>query len=168
MPYPPSGAIVVISALAIPAVLTIAPAHAEPLLPGFCVPATVVDGVCTARLTSVTADVVDGTITGAPLGGADAVTLAGQGDAYLKSTGFGSAAPQAVQNWDATLERVNNLSVDPNDPSWYGNAKSKVFLPRTLNDLATQFPPDSLVVRFALGDTQPGTFRLVSIQPTAQ
>ena len=168
MPYPRSRAIVAISALAIPAVLTITPAQADPLLPGFCVPATVVDGVCTARLASVTTDVVDGTITGAPRGSTESITLAGQGDAYLKSTGFGTARPEAVQNWDATLDRVNNLSVDPNDPSWYGNAKSKVFLPRTLNDLATQFPPDSLVVRFAADDTQPGTFRLVSIQPSAR
>lgn len=168
MPHPRSRATVVISALAIPAVLTIAPAHADPLLPGFCVPATGVDGVCTARLASVTTDVVDGTITGAPVGSTDTVTLAGQGDVYLKSTGFGTVPPEAVQNWDATLDRVNSLSVDPNDPSWYGNAKSKVFLPRTLNDLATRFPPDSLVVRFAADETQPGTFRLVSIQPTFQ
>ena len=167
MPYPRSRAIVV-STLTIPAVMTVAPAQADPLLPAFCVPATVVDSVCTARLASVTTDVVDGTITGAPLGSTEAITVAGQGDAYLKSTGFGTVVPDAVQNWDATLDRVNNLSVDPNDPSWYGNAKSKVFLPRTLNDLATQFPPDSLVVRFTPDDTQPGTFRLVSIQPIAQ
>ena len=166
MPYPRSRASVIIAALAMPAVLTTTPAHADPLLPGFCVPATVVDGVCTARLASVTTDVVDGTITGAPLGGTDAITLAGQGDAYLKSTRFGTTRPEAVQNWDTTLDRVNSLSVDPDDPSWYGNAKSKVFLPRTLNDLAAQFPPDSLVVTFAPDDTRPGIFRLVSIQPT--
>lgn len=165
MPYPRSHAIVVISALAVPAIMTIAPAHAAPSLPSFCVPATVVDDVCTARLASLTTDVVNGTITGAPVGSTETVTLAGQGDAYLKSTGFGSAAPDAVRDWDATLERVNSLSVDPDDPNWYGNAKSKVFLSRTLNELATQFPPGSLEVEFAPDDTQPGTFRLVSIQP---
>jgi hypothetical protein len=42
-----------------------------------------------------------------------------------------------------------------------------VFLPRSLNDTATQFPPNVLVVRFTSDDAQPGAFRLVSIQPTA-
>ncbi|MHA7731931.1 hypothetical protein [Mycobacterium sp. ML3] len=49
-----------------------------------------------------------------------------------------------------------------------GNAKARAFLPRTLNDLAAQFPPNTLVVRFAPDDSQPGVFRLVSIQPTSQ
>ena len=60
----------------------------------------------------------------------------------------------------------SNLSVDSSDPNWYGNAKAKVFLPRTLNDLASQFPADTLVVRFTPDDDQSGTFRLESIQPT--
>ena len=72
------------------------------------------------------------------------------------------------RDWDATIGNVTNLGVDPSDPNWYGNAKARTFLPRTLNDLASQFPPDILVVRFAPDDTQPGAFRLVSIQPTAQ
>ncbi|MDX1875933.1 hypothetical protein SBI67_27770 [Mycolicibacterium sp. 120266] len=156
---------VAVSMLVLPIVVTATPAQAAPL-PDFCTSA--VGDVCTTRLTSVTADAVDGTITGTPIGGAAPVTLAGQGDAYLKSTGFGVAAPEPVQDWDATIDRVGGLSVDPTDPSWYGNAKARVFLPRTLNELATRFPPDSLVVRFAPDDGQPGVFRLVSIQPTAR
>ena len=72
-----------ISVLAFPAVLNIAPAHSAPL-PGFCMPPSVVDNVCTTRLTSVTANVIDGTITGTPVGGGAAVTIAGQEDAYLR------------------------------------------------------------------------------------
>ena len=155
------------AALVVPAVLNVAPAHGDPL-PGFCVPPTVVDNVCTARLTSVTADVVDGTITGTPDGGGAAVTLAGPADAYLKSAGFGDAPPEAVQRWDAEIDNVSNLDTSPADPNWYGNAKAKVFLPRTLNDLATKFPPGSLVVRFTPDDARPDAFRLVSIQPTAR
>lgn len=153
------------AALAAGAVLTAAPVHAAPL-PGFCRPDVVVDGVCATRLVSVTDDAVDGTITGTPVGGTEAITLAGQGDAYLKSNGFGEAPPEAVRNWDATLDQVSGLDVSPADPNWYGNAKAKVFLPRTLNDLATHFPPDSLLVRFTSDETQPGVFQLVSIQPT--
>lgn len=153
------------AALVVPAVLNVAPAHGDPL-PGFCVPPSVVDNVCTARLTSVTADVVDGTITGTPDGGGAAVTLAGPADAYLKSAGFGDAPPEAVQRWDAEIDNVSNLDTSPADPNWYGNAKAKVFLPRTLNDLATKFPPGSLVVRFTPDDARPDAFRLVSIQPT--
>ncbi|QRY48699.1 hypothetical protein JVX93_18185 [Mycolicibacterium boenickei] len=153
------------AALVVPAVLNVAPAHGDPL-PGFCVPPSVVDNVCTARLTSVTADVVDGTITGTPDGGGAAVTLAGPADAYLKSAGFGDAPPEAVQRWDAEIDNVSNLDTSPADPNWYGNAKAKVFLPRTLNELATKFPPGSLVVRFTPDDSRPDAFRLVSIQPT--
>ncbi|SER49953.1 hypothetical protein [Mycolicibacterium nivoides] len=153
------------AALVVPAVLNVAPAHGDPL-PGFCVPPSVVDNVCTARLTSVTADVVDGTITGTPDGGGAAVTLAGPADAYLKSAGFGDAPPEAVQRWDAEIDNVSNLDTSPADPNWYGNAKAKVFLPRTLNELATKFPPGSLVVRFTPDDARPDAFRLVSIQPT--
>ncbi|MFN6545735.1 hypothetical protein [Mycolicibacterium nivoides] len=153
------------AALVVPALLNVAPAHGDPL-PGFCVPPSVVDNVCTARLTSVTADVVDGTITGTPDGGGAAVTLAGPADAYLKSAGFGDAPPEAVQRWDAEIDNVSNLDTSPADPNWYGNAKAKVFLPRTLNELATKFPPGSLVVRFTPDDSRPDAFRLVSIQPT--
>ncbi len=154
-----------LSALVAPVASSIAPAQAAPL-PDFCVPASVVDNVCTVRLTSVTADVINGTMTGTPVSGGAAITVAGQGDAYQKSAGFGSAPPEIVQRWDETIESVNNLSVDPSDPNWYGNAKARTFLPRTLNDLATQFPPDSLMVRFTPDDAQAGPFRLVSIQPT--
>lgn len=164
MPKNCSRALAAVSAMALPAVLNIAPAHAAPL-PDFCVPSSVVDDVCTARLTSVTADVVDGTITGTPVGGGAAVTLAGQGDAYQKSAGFGDAPPDPIAQWDATIDSVSKLDVDPADPSWYGNAKARVFMPRTLNDLASQFPPDVLTVRFTPDDAQSGSFRLVSIQP---
>ncbi|GAY14993.1 hypothetical protein [Mycobacterium sp. shizuoka-1] len=155
-----------VAVLTLPAMLTAASAHADPL-PAFCAPAGVVDNVCTARLTSVTADVINGTITGTPVGGGTPVTLAGQLDAYQKSVGFGVPAPDAVQRWDDSIDSVSTLNVDPSDPNWYGNAKSRVFMPRTLNDIATQFPPDVLVVRFTPDEGSPGTFRLVSIQPTA-
>ncbi|WP_235654348.1 hypothetical protein [Mycolicibacterium houstonense] len=155
----------VAAGLAIPAVCTVPPAHAAPL-PDFCVSANVSDGVCTARLTSVTADVINGTITGAPVGGGPAITLAGQADAYLKSAGFGDTAPDPVQQWDTEIDRIGGLDTSPSDPNWYGNAKARVFLPRTLNDLATKFPRDSLVVRFVTDDARPDAFRLVSIQPT--
>jgi hypothetical protein len=148
-------------------VVTAAEGQADPL-PAFCAPATVVDNVCTARLTSVTADVINGTITGTPVGGGAPVTLAGQLDAYQKSAGFGALPPDAIQQWDSDIDSVSTLSVYPSDPGWYGNAKSRAFMPRTLNDLATQFPPDVLVVRFTADDASPGTFRLVSIQPSAR
>lgn len=147
------------AALALPA------ANAAPL-PDACAPAHVVDDICTVRLAPVTADVVNGTITGTPIGSTTAITLAGQGDAYLESAGFGDA-PDPIQRWDATIESVAKLDVDPSDPNWYANAKTRVFMPRTLNDLATQFPPDVLVVRFRADDDQSGTFRLVTIQPRA-
>ncbi|GAA2773868.1 hypothetical protein GCM10010533_08740 [Mycolicibacterium pallens] len=145
--------------------MSAAAAHADPL-PASCMPPNVVDNVCTARLASVTADAVNGTTTGTPVGGSTAITLAGQGDVYLKSTGFGDAAPEAVKQWDATIDSVSSLSVDPSDPNWYGNAKSRVFMPRTLNELATHFPPNTLLVSFTPDDASSDTFRLVSIQPT--
>jgi hypothetical protein len=114
----------------------------------------------------VSADNVNGTITGTPVGGGAAVTLAGQADAYLKSEGFGATPPDPIQQWDATIDRVSGL--DTTGPDWYGNAKSRVFLPRTLNGLATQFPPNALVVRFGPDDAGSGAFPLVSIQPATQ
>jgi hypothetical protein len=168
MPIGRTGATVaVVSALSSMAVVNLATAHATPL-PSFCVPPDVVGDVCTARLQSVTADVINGTITGTPVDGGSAVTLAGYDDAYLKSTGFGDARPDVVQRWDDTIDGVNGSSVDASDPNWYGNAKSRAFLPRTLNDLAAQFPPDVLVVRFTPGEDQSGSYRLESIQPTSQ
>lgn len=151
--------------MALAGVVDAGPAHAAPL-PEFCVPARVVDNVCTARLTSVTTDAINGTITGMPVGGGTAITVAGPGDAYLKSAGFGESRPDPVRRWDDTIDDVNRLSVEPSDPNWYGNAKAKAFLPRTLNELATQFPQDVLVVRFTADDAQPPVLRLVSIQPT--
>lgn len=154
------------ASLVVPAILNVAPAHGDPL-PGFCVPPSVADNVCTARLTSVTADVVDGTITGTPVGGGAAVTLAGPADAYLKSAGYGESPPDPVRQWDTEIDSVSNLDTSPANPNWYGNAKARVFLPRTLNDLATKFPPDSLVVRFRYDEARPDALKLVSIQPTA-
>jgi hypothetical protein len=118
------------------------------------------------RLESVTTDAVNGTITGTPVGGGTAITVAGQGDAYQKSAGFGAAPPEIVQRWDDTIDTVVSLNVDPSDPNWYGNAKARAFLPRTLNDLASQFPPDTLMLRFTPDNAPSGSFRLVSIQPT--
>lgn len=153
-----------ISVLAFPTMLTIAPAHGDPTT---CpAPASVVADVCTARLTSVTADTVNGTITGILVGGSAPLTFAGQGDAYLKSQGFGDAPPDPVQQWDAAIDRVSNA--DPSGPDWYGTGKSRAFLPRSLDDLATRFPPNTIVVRFVPGDANAGSFRLVSIQPVAQ
>lgn len=155
-----------IAVLALPT-FTVATAHAAPL-PDFCVPAEVVDNVCTARLKSVTAEVVDGTITGAPVNGGSPVTLAGPGDAYLKSAGFGDALPEPVRRWDETIDSLSNLSVDQSDPNWYGNAKARVFMSRTLNGLATEFPDNVLMVSFTPDDANPGTYRLISIQPTGR
>ena len=163
----PKRALAAISVLALPIVLNIAPAHADPL-PVFCAPSSVVDNVCTARLTSVTADVINGTITGTPVGGGSAITLAGQLDAYQKSEGFGDARRTPFNAGTPASTAWAISDVDPSDPNWYGNAKARAFMPRTLNDLATQFPPDVLVVRFTPDDASPGTFRLVSIQPTAR
>lgn len=169
MPNDCRGAVAAMSGAAMAAltlpILGMATAHASPL-PGFCQPPMVVGNVCTARLTGVTADTINGTITGTPTGGGAAVTLAGQMDAYQKSAGFGDSPPDPVQRWDSTIDSVSKLALDPSDPNSYGNAKSVAFLPRTLNDLATQFPPGILVVRFTSDDAQPGAFRLVSIQPT--
>jgi hypothetical protein len=162
---PTRAAGIIAVAVALPAVVNAARADALPL-PEFCVSASVADNVCTVRLTSVTTDAVNGTITGTPVGGGTAITVAGQADAYLKSTGFGDVRPDPVQRWDDTIDSINSLSVDPSDPNWYGNAKARAFLPRTLNDLASQFPPDILVVRFTSDDAQSAVFRLVSVQPT--
>ena len=156
-----------VSLLPLPTALNIAPAQAE-RLPGFCVPADVADNVCTIRLKSVTADVVNGTITGTPVNGGEAVTLGGQKDAYLKSAGFGDAPPEVVQRWDTAIDSVGALDVGPSNPNWYGNAKARVFLPRTLNDLATQLPDNVLMVGFTPDDAQPDVFRLVSIQPVSR
>lgn len=154
-----------LTVLSFPAALNIAEAHAAPL-PSFCTAPTVVDNVCTVRLASVTANVSDGTITGKPVGGGTAITLSGLVDAYLKSVGFGATPPAAIQHWDAELEGVGPF--DPANPNWYGDAKARAFLPRTLNDIAAQLPPNVLVVRFTPDDANPGWFRLVSIQPTSQ
>lgn len=164
-----SGALVALDAALIVSAssitLGVLPAHAAPPPP--CPPATDAAGnPCTARLSSVTANTADGTITGTPVGGGAPITLSGNADAYLKSQGFGDAPPVPIQRWDAAIGAVN--AADPSGPNWYGDAKSRAFLPRSLDDLATQFPPGVLVVRFVPDDTHPGWFRLVSIQPMAR
>jgi hypothetical protein len=153
-----------LSALALPTLVGMAPAHGGPD-PGVCNPTAGNGNVCTARMTSVTASSTDGTITGTPVGGAAPVTFWGEADAYLKSQGFGNAPPDPIQRWDATIDGVNGA--DMSGPGWYGAAKSRAFLSRSLNELASQFPPDVIVVRFVPDDTHAGWFRLVSIQPIA-
>src|SRR6185312_225409 len=162
---PRAAAGAALSVFAVPAIISIAPSYAAPA-PDFCTPVGS-DDACSARLTSVTANTIDGTITGTPVDGGAPLTLSGQADAYLKSAGFGDTPPDAVQRWDSAIDGVNNTTIDPFDPNWYGNAKARTFLPRTLDDLATRFPPGTLVVRFVSDDTHPGWFRLVSIQPIA-
>ena len=78
-------------------------AYASPL-PDVCIPAVVVDNVCTVRLTSVTADAIDGTITGTPVGGGAAITLAGPLAAYQRSQGFGDVPPAPIQRWDTEID----------------------------------------------------------------
>ncbi len=157
---PSARALAAVAVSTMAALFASLPAHATP------VDGCDADGLCTARLTSVTADVVDGTITGTPAGTMEPITLAGQEDAYVKSAGFPDPRPDAVQEWDQAIERVSGLNTDPSDPNWYGNAKAKVFLPRTLNAVATRFPPDTLLVRYVADESRPGTFRLVTIQPS--
>ncbi|GLE53433.1 hypothetical protein [Mycobacterium montefiorense] len=166
MPDDRTSAIAAISAVLIPAVVGIASAHAAPL-PEVCSSATTgADNVCSVRLTSVTANTIDGTITGIPVGGVAPITLAGQLNAYLRSAGFGNSPPDPVQRWDAAIDRVKDAI--PSGPDWYGQAKSRAFLPRELNGLATQFPPNTTVVRFVPDDANADGFRLVSIQPVAK
>jgi hypothetical protein len=163
MPNARNGAVAALGAVIAVLAIPVVRAHGAPP-PGFCAPpATLVDDACNARLTSVTADTVNGTITGTPVGGGTPLTLAGTADAYLRSDGFGDAPPDAIQQWDATIDRVSGLDTD--GPDWYGNAKSRVFLPRTLDELATHFPLDTIVVRFTPDTTNSGTFPLVSVQP---
>jgi hypothetical protein len=146
-----------------PFFLGIAPAHGEPK--GCPKAAIVDDSACSGRFASATANRTDGTLNGTLVGGQSPITLSGPPDAYVKSTGFASSLPDPIQQWDATIDRVNN--VNPSDPGLYGQGKAEAFLPRDLNDLAAQFPPDSIVIRFVPDETYPGWFRMLSIQPTA-
>lgn len=155
----------VVTAVAAPTLAAVPTAHADPL-PSFCVPADVIDNVCTVRLASVTADVVDGKITGTPVDGGTAVTLAGPEDAYRTSTGFGDTPPDPIRRWDDTISSLSSLPVDSSDPNWYGNAKARVLMSRTLNGLATEFPENVLIVSFTPDGANPGSYRLISVQPT--
>jgi hypothetical protein len=138
--------------------LSIAPAQADV----GCAPATV-------RLTSVTAEATDGTITGTPVGGGAPVTLSGPLSAYLKSQGFGDAPPTAVQRWDELIDSAN-APFASDDPNWYGHAKAMAFMTRTLNDQAVHLPANTIVVNYSAGDdaAHPGWCSLSSIQPVAQ
>ncbi|MCV7423313.1 hypothetical protein H7K45_22425 [Mycobacterium yunnanensis] len=139
----------------------VAPALADPPT---CPPgAVVVDDGCSARFSVLSADDVNGTLTGTPAGGNAPITVFGEPQLYLPSTGFGGSPPGAVQQWDATIQRVG--AADPGDPNWYGRAKANAFLPRQLNQLATQMPANTLVIRFVPDGTDPHISRLSSIQP---
>lgn len=142
--------------------LSLAPAQAKP---SDCPTPAAVDGdACSGKLTSVTDDPTNFTITGRLVSGGNPVTLAGPAEAYLKSTGYAGSPPDPVQQWDATIDRVSNL--DPADPNWYGNGKARAFLPEQLNMLASQFPSGTAMVRFVPDTAYSGGYRLLSIQPT--
>ena len=142
-------------------VIASGPANAEPI---DCPAGSIVDeSGCSLRLVSVTADSAQGTMTGTPVGGSTPITVAGEADSYLPSTGFGSAPPDAVQQWDATIDRVDH----PSDPNSYGQGKAKAFLPRQLNELATRLPANTIVLRFVPGGEDPRVSVLLSIQPVA-
>ena len=141
--------------------LGIGPAEADPQ--GCPVGATVDGDGCSARMTSVTADDVDGTLTFTPVGGSTPITVFGEPDFYLPSTGFGSAVPDLVAQWDATVHRVRD--VDPADPGWYGQGKAQAFLPRQLNQLATQLPAGTIAIRFVPDESDPHILQLQSIRP---
>ncbi|WP_026256024.1 hypothetical protein [Mycobacterium sp. 155] len=134
----------------------IAPAHSAP----GCAPATV-------RLVSVTADSTDGTITGSPVGGGAPITLTGPLDAYQRSEGFGDNPPAVIKQWDDTLDQAK-VPIAPDDPNWYGHAKSQAFAPRSLNDLAVSLPANTLVVHYWQGEAPSPACVMSSIQPVAQ
>lgn len=159
-----------LAAVAVSAILGIASVSGTPGsdIHDACKPPATVDNanVCTARLLSVRANSTDGTISGTAVGGGAALTLWGPSDAYLKSQGFGDTPPDPIQQWDNTIDRVNNA--DPASPDWYGAGKSRAFLSRELNGQATRFPVNTIIVRFVPDDSHAGWFKLVSIQPVAQ
>lgn len=141
-----------------------APAQAEPQQ---CPTGATADGSgCSARFTGLSANSTDGTLTGTPVGGTAPITIFGQPDSYLRSAGFGSGAPDLVQQWDATIERVNSGKIT--DPGGYGQGKSEAFLPRQLNELAAQLPAGTILIRFATDDADSHILQLSSIQPVAQ
>ncbi|AQA03201.1 hypothetical protein BVC93_13100 [Mycobacterium sp. MS1601] len=137
-------------------------AHAEPSCPDGYTPDS---GGCVARLTAVSADSAEGTLTGTPIGGATPVTIFGEQRFYLPSAGFGSAPPDLVAQWDAAIAGAGPGA--PSDPNWYGEGKAAAFLPRQLNDLAARLPPGTIVVRGEPDPTDSHLFELQSIQPVA-
>jgi hypothetical protein len=147
--------------LAAVALLGAAPAHAEP---GGCPTGAATDGTtCVVKLTAVTANSADGSLTGTPAGGSAPITVMGQADSYQLSTGFGGNPPDLVQQWDDTIRRVRDAN--PSDPNWYGQGKSAAFLPRQLNDLATRLPAGTIVLRSVPDPSDSHLFTLQSIQP---
>lgn len=147
-----------------PFLLGIGSAHAEPL--GCPTGATVDGSGCSLRLTLVTVNSTDGTMTVTPVGSSTPITIVGEPDSYLRSAGFGSDPPALVQQWDATIDRVGNTN--PADPDWYGEGKAKAFLPRQLNELAPRLPAGTIVARFVPDASDSHLLQLVSIQPVAQ
>jgi hypothetical protein len=144
-------------ALLVSTVLSSAPAQADT----GCGPTTV-------RLASVTAEATDGTITGTPVDGGASVTLSGPLSAYVKSEGFGDTPPVSVQRWDELIDSANT-PLPSDDPNWYGRAKARAFMTRTLNEEAVHLPPNTIVVHYSAGDDAPaGWCSLSSIQPVAQ
>jgi hypothetical protein len=140
-----------------------APAQAESphCPPGY----TSEDTGCIARLTAVSADSTAGTLTGTPIGSTTPVTVFGEPGLYRPSTGFGSASPDLVQQWDAVIARGGSMS--PDDPDWYGEGKATAFLPRQLNDIAARLPTGTIVVRGVPDAADTHIFILQSIQPVA-
>jgi hypothetical protein len=141
-------------------VLCAPPAVADP--PGCPVGATADGHGCSARLASVTADQINGTLTGTPIGGSVPITIFGEPAFYLPSRGFGSAAPDLVRQWDATIRGVSRAD----DPGSYSHGTAEALLPRQLNDLAAQFPAGTVVIRFTPDRSDPHILRPLSIQPT--
>jgi hypothetical protein len=145
------------------AVVGVASAQAQP---PECPTGYTPDGTgCVARLTAVSADSTNGALTGTPLGGTTPVTVFGEPSRYLPSAGFGSPAPDLVQQWDAVIAGVR--AFNPADPGWYGQGKAVFFMPRQLNDIAAKLPPGTIVVRGVPDAGDSHIFELQSIQPVA-
>lgn len=120
----------------------------------------------TTRLHQVSAEAVDGTIYATPDGGGQQLRLRADLAAYHPSSGFGAAPPDAVAEWDQTLDQVAE-PVDSSDPNWYGKAKARVFAPRTLNAIAERLPDGALQVSYQPGERPVDWCAITSIEPVA-
>ncbi|MCV7192856.1 hypothetical protein [Mycolicibacterium brumae] len=150
-----NAAVVAAGLMLVVALPAAAPASAEQN----CEPAT-------TRLTQVSAEAVDGTIYATPLGGGEQLRLRADLEAYHHSSGFGAPAPEAVTEWDQTLDQVAE-PVDSSDPNWYGKAKARVFAPRTLNTIAERLPDGALQVSYEPGERPADWCAITSIEPVA-